>query len=68
MDSTVLRLRALAREIKLSSTSTALGAVLCVRHEHSWEEPGNRNFGAETAERFVSAVEAGASDESDAPA
>lgn len=65
MDSAVLRLRALAREIKSSAASTALGAVLRLRHEFSWEESGNRNFGAEAAERLVEALE---SDESDAPA
>lgn len=65
MDSAVLRLRALAREIKSSSASTALGAVLRLRHEYSWEESGNRNFGAEAAERLVEALEC---DESDAPA
>lgn len=65
MDSAVLRLRALARDIKSSSARTALGAVLRLRHEYSWEESGNRNFGAEAAERLVEALE---SDDSDAAA
>lgn len=65
MDGAVLRLRALAREINSSSASTALGAVLRLRHECSMEESGNRNFGAEAAERLVEALE---SDKSNATA
>ena len=57
MDGAVLRLRALARDIKSSSASTALGAVLRLRHDFAWEESGNRNFGAEAAERLVEALE-----------
>lgn len=65
IDSAVLKLRALARDIKSSSASTALGAVLRIRHEYSWEESGNRNFGAEAAERLVEALE---KDDGDGPA
>lgn len=65
MDNAVLRLRALAREIRSSAASTALGAVLRLRHEYSWEKSDNRNFGAEAAERLVEALEC---DESDVPA
>lgn len=65
MDGAVLRLRALARDINSSSASTALGAALRLRHECSMEESGNRNFGAEAAERLVEALE---SDESNATA
>lgn len=57
IDSAVLRLRALARDVKTSSASTVLGAVLRMRHECSLEESGNRNFGAEAAERLVEALE-----------
>lgn len=57
IDGAVLRLRALARDVKTSSASTALGAVLRMRHECSLEESGNRNFGAEAAERLVEALE-----------
>lgn len=57
MDSAVLRLRSLARDIGTSYASTALGAVLRLRHDFSWEETGNRNFGAESAERLVEALE-----------
>lgn len=62
IDDHVLRLRALARQIRSSSASTALGAVLRLRHEHAWEETGNRNFGAEAAERLVEALEKDSSD------
>lgn len=62
MESSVLRLRALARDIKSSSAKTALGAVLRWRHEYSWEDSGNRNFGAEAAERLVEALESNDSD------
>lgn len=65
MDSAVLRLRALARDINSSSASTALGVALRLRHECSMEESGNRNFGAESAERLVEALE---NDESNATA
>ena len=65
IDNAVLKLRTLAREIKSSSASTILGAVLRLRHEYSFEESGNRNFGAEAAERFVEALE---EDDSDAAA
>lgn len=65
MDGAVLRLRALARDINSSSASTALGAALRLRHECSMEESGNRNFGAEAAERLVEALE---NDESNATA
>ncbi len=57
MDSAVLRLRALSRDIGTSYSSTALGAALRIRHDFSWEETGNRNFGAEAAERLVEALE-----------
>lgn len=57
MDMAVLKLRALAKDIKSSAASVALGAVLRLRHDHSWEESGNRNFGAEAAERLVEALE-----------
>lgn len=57
MDAAVLRLRSLARDIGSSYASTALGAVLRLRHDFSWEETGNRNFGAESAERLVEALE-----------
>ncbi len=65
IDSAVLRLRSLARDIGTSSASTALGAVLRLRHDYSWEETGNRNFGAESAERLVEALE---KDDNDAAA
>lgn len=64
IDGSVLRLRALAREIKSSAASSALGTVLRLRHEHSWEDSGNRNFGAEAAERLVEALENDQSDTS----
>lgn len=64
IDGAVLRLRALAREIKSSAASSALGMVLRLRHEHSWEDSGNRNFGAEAAERLVEALENDQSDTS----
>lgn len=57
MDSAVLKLRALSREIGTSYSSTSLGAALRIRHDFSWEETGNRNFGAEAAERLVEALE-----------
>ena len=57
VDSAVLKLRALARDIQSSSAYTALGAVLRLRHSFSGEETGNRNFGAEAAERLVEALE-----------
>lgn len=57
IDSAVLRLRALARELHSSSASTALGAALRLRHDCAMEESGNRNFGAEAAERLVEALE-----------
>lgn len=62
IDSAVLRLRALAREIKSGAANSALGTVLRLRHEHSWEDSGNRNFGAEAAERLVEALENDPSD------
>ncbi|CDF34000.1 unnamed protein product [Chondrus crispus] len=62
VEAAVLRLRALARDIKSSSSKTALGAVLRLRHEYSWEDSGNRNFGAEAAERLVEALESNDSD------
>lgn len=65
LDQAVLRLRSLARDIGTSSASTALGAVLRLRHDYAYEETGNRNFGAESAERLVEALE---KDESDASA
>lgn len=65
IDAAILRLRALARDIRSSASSTALGTVLRIRHEHLWEESGNRNFGAEAAERLVEALE---QDQNDASA
>lgn len=44
MDGAVFRLRALARDFKSSSASTACGAVLRLRHDFAWEKSGNRNF------------------------
>lgn len=57
IDGAVLRLRALARELHSSSASTALGVALRLRHDCAMEESGNRNFGAEAAERLVEALE-----------
>lgn len=57
MDAAVLKLRALAKDIKSSAASVALGSVLRLRHDHSWDDSGNRNFGAEAAERLVEALE-----------
>lgn len=57
VDNAVLKLRALARDIRSSASHTALGAVLRLRHAFSGEETGNRNFGAEAAERLVEALE-----------
>lgn len=65
IDSTVVRLRCVARELRSTSANTALGAVLRLRHDYLWDETGNRNFGAECAERLVEALEG---DDSDASA
>lgn len=50
-------LRGVARDIQSSPSSCALGAALRIRHETLWEETGNRNYGAESAERLVEALE-----------
>ena len=50
---------------KTSSAGSVLEAVIRLRHEYSWKESGNRNFGAEAVERLVEALEM---DQTDTPA
>jgi tetratricopeptide (TPR) repeat protein len=64
IEGTVSVLRGVARDIRSSSSNAALGAALRVRHDYLWEETGNRNYGAESAERLVEALEADGTDSS----
>lgn len=62
LDAAILRLRALARELRTASAHAALALALRVRHDHVNDETGNRNFGAEAAERLVECLELDESD------
>lgn len=62
IEGTVTLLRGVARDVQSSLSSCALGAALRVRHDYLWEETGNRNYGAESAERLVEALEADSGD------
>jgi tetratricopeptide (TPR) repeat protein len=64
MDVAVTRLRCVVRETRSPAANAALGAILRLRHDYSWDEPGNRNFGTEAAERLVDAIEGDSSDAS----
>jgi tetratricopeptide (TPR) repeat protein len=62
IESTVSLLRGVARDVRSSLSSSALGAALRVRHDYLWEETGNRNYGSESAERLVESLEADGGD------
>lgn len=62
IEGTVTVMRSVSRDIRSASASSSLGAFLRLRHEYSWEESGNRNYGAESAERLVDALESDPSD------